>query len=83
MRDEDRNVVFNHYLLQVKPAMYDGTSLPAPSPSTSANVTSSGEALEDTPQVYMEAGHLMQLDTYACTHGPSAKLHGNYMTKPM
>lgn len=81
VRDEDRNVVFNHYLLQVKPAMYDGTSLPAPSPSTSANVTSSGEALEDTPQVYMEAGHLMQLDTYACTHGPSAKLHDFAVTE--
>ncbi|KAI0224051.1 Mediator of RNA polymerase II transcription subunit 14 [Lamellibrachia satsuma] len=55
------SVGFNHYLMHVQSAGFEGGVL-------------EGEATEDSPSVYLKAGHLMQLDTCLCTHGPCSQL---------
>ena len=61
------SVGFNHYLMHVQSAGFEGGVL-------------EGEATEDSPSVYLNAGHLMQLDTCLCTHGPCSQLQGQTTT---
>ena len=69
--EEDRAIFYNHYLLQVRPTSYDSGAVAA------AMAT---DGVEETPQVYLDPGHMVQLDTYTCTHGPGARLHGEKIT---
>ncbi len=58
--ERDRGVGYNHFLLEVLPSTHD------------AQVS---DALDDIPQVYLRPGHLLQLDTFICTHGVGAQLY--------
>ena len=56
-----RNVDYNFYLLQVTAAHFEPTE---------------GDILVDVPKLYLQAGHLAQLDKFLCTHGAFAAVHG-------
>ena len=57
------SVGFNYYLLHVSATGFEGGA-------------SEGEGTEESTGVYMKAGHLIQLDSYLCTHGPCSQLQG-------
>ena len=66
---ECKGIHYKHYLLQVSPSVFD----------------SAGEEVqvvdEEQPpqQAYLRPGHLLQLDTFLCTHSIGSALYGMYI----
>ena len=58
--ERDKGVGYNYYLLQVSSTVYD---------------VSLGDGLEEGPQAFLRPGHMIQLDSFICTHGATAKLY--------
>ena len=72
-----RQLQYNYYMLNVEPSSTPEGNAPTVTPSsTPAGVNDHGSGGESLQAVYVKAGHMMQLDTFACTHGPSARIHG-------
>ena len=59
-----RKVGYRYHMLQVSPAVFEAAG--------------GGENMEDLPTFFLTAGHMVELDTYAITHGPTTKIHGKY-----
>ena len=61
---ESKGIVYKHYLLQVSASVFDAA----------------GEEVqveeEQPQQAYMRPGHLLQLDTFLCTHSNGSAIHG-------